>query len=127
MIFGYWLQATTDEDGKVTRAFSAFTDGNELYGEIATTGGDVVEGTATYTGPATGMYMKKSLTPEGQPTRPFSSGQFTADAMLNANFGGGEIGAQSQVQHHRCYLELHGWQRNVINEHWAVSLDRLDG
>ena len=119
MIFGYWLRETTDEDGMVTRAFSAFTDGNQPYGAIAGT----VAGTATYSGPATGMYMKKSLTPDGQPTRPFSSGQFTADALLTANFGGTGV---AQDNHFSIAGTISNFMDGgeVINDLWVVNLKR---
>ena len=43
-------------------------------------------GTASYTGAATGLYMKKTFDQDGAVT-PVSSGQFTADASLTATFG----------------------------------------
>ena len=118
MIFGYWLQETTDEDGKVTRAFSTFTDGNQPYGGVAP-----VMGTATYAGPATGMYMKKSLTPEGQPARPFNSGQFTADATLSASFGGNSVAVNDQFSITGSISNFMDGSE-MINEQWVVNLNR---
>ena len=85
MAFGYWLQATTDADGETEYAFLGFNEGNRNFGDV-----DGVEGTATYEGPATGMYMRKrfEVSEDGSSTttHPVISGQFTASAVLNATF-----------------------------------------
>ena len=87
MIFGYWEQSVTDDEGDTTETMLPFAEGKRDYGTVAS-----VEGSATYSGPATGLYIRKTITPQGgvNPDGPFSSGQFTADAMLEANFGGAE-------------------------------------
>jgi hypothetical protein len=79
--FGYWLQATEDEDGEVTYAVLAFAEGNRDYGTVID-----VEGTAVYAGPATGLYVRTTYDPNGKET-PVASGQFTARATLTATFG----------------------------------------
>ena len=56
-----------------------------------------VEGTATYAGPASGFYMKKTFAPDGTPT-PVGSGQFTAEAVLNASFGGDDVAVNNQFR-----------------------------
>ena len=86
MVFGYWLEKTTARDGTMTYEVEVYSRGEMSY-DIS----DSV-GTATYEGPATGLYMKKTVDPNGDPTSPFSSGQFTADAMLTASFGGDTVG-----------------------------------
>ena len=118
MIFGYWEQAVTDDEGDTTYSMLPIADGKRDYGTVSS-----VTGTASYTGPATGMYMKKSLTPDGQPTDPFTSGQFTADAVLNANFGGPEVAANHA-------FSITGTISNfmdggeAINDQWVVNLNR---
>ena len=113
--FGYWLQATEDEDGEVTYAVLAYADGKRDYGSVAS-----VLGTAEYKGPATGIYMMKTFAPDGEPT-PVASGQFTAHAMLTANFGGGDVAANDQ-------FTVSGTVSNfmdggaMINDAWSVEL-----
>ena len=91
MEFGYWLEKTTARDGTVSYKVNLYENGMR---EV--TGIGSAEGTATYAGPATGVFMKKTVAPDGSPTSPFSSGQFTADAMLTASFGGGTVGTSHQ-------------------------------
>ena len=118
MILGYWMRTSTAADGTVTHSMRPIHDGLRDYADVST-----VLGTATYTGPATGLYMKQSLTPDGQPTAPFSSGQFTADAMLTARFGGGEVAANHA-------FSIDGMISNfmdggeLINDRWVVNLNR---
>jgi len=122
MILGYWMRMSTAADGKVTHSMRPIHDGLRDYADLTTGTGGVV-GTATYTGPATGLYMKKTLTPQGQPTDPFTSGQFTADAMLTARFGGPEVAANHQ-------WSIDGTISNfmdggyAINDQWVVNLNR---
>ena len=85
MMLGYWLQATTNAKGETSYAMRPFTRGNRDFGDVAN-----VDGTATYAGPATGLYMRKvfSVSDDGSSTTvtPVASGQFTAMAMLTATF-----------------------------------------
>lgn len=119
MILGYWMRTSTAADGMVTHSMRPIYDGLRDYGAVPTT----VLGTATYTGPATGLYMKKSLTPDGQPTDPFTSGQFTADAMLTARFSGGEVASNHQYSIDGTISNfMDGGQ--MINDQWVVNLNR---
>lgn len=124
MIFGYWLESVT-ADGETTEKMLPFADGKRDYGAVGSTRTDAVEGTATYTGPATGLYMKKTLTPQGTVNQdgPFASGQFTADAMLKANFGGGDIGANHQYSIMGTISNFMDGD-TVIDEDWKVNLNR---
>ena len=83
-MFGYWMH--TAEDGGVEHMQPFFLDREPVWWQrlIST------KGTATYAGPATGLYMKKSLSPDGSVNMEgeFSSGQFVASATLNATFDG---------------------------------------
>ncbi len=83
--YGFWLKRTK-EDGVVTsyeeiETFAgssiAASDGNQL---------DSVQGSATYEGGATGVYVKKVFKPNGS-IDTATSGHFTADASLKAYFG----------------------------------------
>lgn len=90
LVFGYWLEATT-RNGEETYQFSPYSMGVLGYGDTGNTVTGTVQGMAKYEGPATGRYLKKTLTTEGGAVTggsPFSTGQFTATASLTAYFGG---------------------------------------
>jgi hypothetical protein len=126
MIFGYWLHEMTDDEGATTYQMAGFQDGTIEYGG---SGGNVadVDGTATYEGPATGLYMSKALTDEGQPTDPFNSGQFVADVMLQATFG--QTDAMSLVPNTLFTISgmidnFRDAEGDMINAQWGVSLEQ---
>ena len=80
LTMGYWL--STDfggKEGAMRHQALAFAMGNTVHNAQVT-------GSATYAGPATGLYMRKVLDSSGNVT-PVESGQFTADASLTAYFG----------------------------------------
>ena len=82
MQFGYWLQGTEGEDG-TTYEISTFAGGSPVF---TVSNAQTLTGSASYAGPATGMFVKKTFD-EGGVATPSSSGQFTADANLKAYFG----------------------------------------
>ena len=120
MIFGYWMESVTDDEGETTEKMLPFADGKRDYGPVT-----AVEETATYTGPATGLYMKKTLTPQGAVNQdgPFASGQFTADAMLEANFGGSNVAANHQFSVTGTISNFMDGD-TAIDEDWMVNLNR---
>ena len=71
MVFGAWLTVPDDADNGEHR-IGVFYDGMREYGTV----GVDLEGTATYTGGAAGVYRDRT-----------ASGMFTADATLTADFG----------------------------------------
>ena len=81
MQFGYWLQGTEGEDG-TTYGVSTFAGGSPVF---TVSNAQTLTGSASYAGPATGMFVKKTFDAGGVAT-PSSSGQFTADANLKAYF-----------------------------------------
>ena len=119
MVFGYWVEVTTDSNGEETYKVNISNSG---MGTVSTAG---MEGTATYAGPATGLYMKKTIDSDGSPTSPFSSGQFTADAMLSASFGGGTVGTSHT-------FTVQGTISNFVDSNndeiadWTLMLNRGD-
>ncbi len=121
MIFGYWEQSVTDDMGKTTEMMRPFAEGKRPVTTVAT-----VTGTATYSGPATGLYMMKTITPQGgvNPDGPFSSGQFTADAMLEANFGGADIGTNHQFSITGTISSFMDGYGMPIDADWELSLNR---
>ena len=124
MIFGYWMQVSQGEMGEVN-AFLPIADGTMPYGGDTGTVASVA-GSATYVGPATGLYMSKSLTPQGQPTQPFNSGQFTATATLNAVFGqttGSTLAPNTLFSISGTIDNFMTADGEMINSLWVVSLE----
>ena len=81
--YGFWLQKTADADGATT------------YNEVQTFAGssidpsgsvDDVNGSATYEGGATGVYVHSVTNSDGTEASA-TAGQFSADASLMATFG----------------------------------------
>lgn len=121
MIFGYWEQSVTDDEGDTTETMLPFAEGKRDYGTVAS-----VERSATYSGPATGLYIRKTITPQGgvNPDGPFSSGQFTAEAMLEANFGGNDVAVNNQFSITGTISNFMDAGGMPIDADWMVNLNR---
>lgn len=134
MIFGYWEHSFTDAEGETTERMLPFADGKRDFGDLTATAdrdnnpdtaATAVLGTARYEGPATGLYMRKTITSQGLVDQdgPFTSGQFTADAILTANFGGDDVAVNNQ-------FSIDGTISNfmdgdvTIDGDWVVNLNR---
>ena len=126
LVFGYWLEATT-KDGKETYAFSPYAMGTMAYGGTNNVpSGTAVGGKATYEGPATGMYVKKTLTTDGGTVTggaPFSTGQFTADAALTAYFSGTSVAAVNENTVHGTISNFMDGGTS-INDGWELTLGK---
>ena len=121
--FGYWLETTTATDGTMTHAVLAFARGERDYGGVTS-----VVGRASYAGPATGLYALKRVDPNtAEPTR-FWSGQFTADAMLTATFGRGDlaIATNEQFMISGSVSNFRNADGGTINNTWSVELGGVD-
>ena len=83
--YGFWLKKTTDEDGVLTyndvETFAGASEGLPLSGALTD-----VEGTASYTGDAVGVYVHNVLSDGGGMVESSTSGHFKADASLTATF-----------------------------------------
>ena len=94
LYFGWWL----NEEEDAAYGFQTFADGLGFPGGAGSVAADM-EGTATYSGAAAGVWAQTVIS-GGQVTEA-SSGEFTAEAVLTANFFGaldagavsGEIGS----------------------------------
>ena len=120
LTFGYWVRTFYNEDGEMAYAFSAFADGARDYGDVSS-----VEGTAEYSGSATGLYMIKDFASDGKKS-PRTGGQFTADVMLMANFGGDDVARSLQNSISGTidnFMDAYG---NSIDDSWMVKLNRGD-
>ena len=120
MILGFWEQSVTDDDDVTTETMLPFADGKRDYGTV-----NPVQGSAKYAGPATGLYMMKTLTRQGivDQEGTFTSGQFTADAMLTANFGGGNVAVNHQYSITGTISNFMDGD-SAIDGDWEVNLNR---
>ena len=114
--YGFWLKKTTDEDGVLT------------YNEVETfarssleMGSDVsaVEGSATYNGGATGVYVKDVHNSDGT-LDTATAGHFTAAASLKVNFSGMSVAVDdhNSITGTINKFELSGGEENA----WSAAL-----
>ena len=85
--FGFWLNESTDSDGDPSYDINVFYGGAMATPRVGEEGyqDDNLRGTASYSGAATGAYMRKTFN-EDATVNPVAGGQFTATAALMANF-----------------------------------------
>ena len=83
--FGFWLNESTDSDGDPSYDIDAFYGGAMATTPRTDYQSADLRGTASYSGAATGAYMRKTFNEDGT-VNPVAGGQFTATAALMANF-----------------------------------------
>ncbi len=121
LTFGYWLQATEQADGSMTYRINTFHAGAQPFSTPIVN----VEGTAEYSGKATGLYARKTFNNKGVGT-PISSGQFTADANLMANFGGNNVAVNLQNSITGTVSNFMDDSGNMIDDDWSVKLNKAN-
>jgi len=89
--FGYWMESTELRDDATAHDIETF------HGGAGATISDIsgVTGSATYFGAAAGKYVKKEGDVANDDFK-VTQGMFTADAMLEAHFGGNDIAVSDQ-------------------------------
>ena len=119
--FGYWVNAST-VNGKQSYDAAAFYRGKSPSGGT-TTGTDIagLEGSATYTGGAAGLFTK---TTHGSGVT--SGGRFTADASLTANFGGNDVAPNDADKISGSITNFMDSEGNVIDPGWTLRLMTAD-
>lgn len=125
MILGYWEVAEMPATGDPMYTMRPIADGKRPFGALnaASTGGartGEVEGTASYTGPATGLYTRTTYDSQRQPSG-YTAGQFVASATLNASFGGGVAANQWGIS---GMIEDFMAGGAAIDGDWVVNLNR---
>ena len=120
--FGYWLQ---NDDGDYS--VNVFYAGSMPFvvgdGTVGAGGIQNLVGSATYTGEATGFYVKKTFDAGANDFVPTNSGQFTADAKLTARFGGPEFGVDSNFEIDGEVMNFRdGASGDMIDSMWSVEL-----
>ncbi len=119
--FGYWIVEDADGDYTVgTYASGNNGTDNDGYGTVA-----ALEGSASYAGPATGLYMRKRVGSDGEPTSAMS-GQFTANASLNVNFGGDQIAVARHDKISGTVSNFMNSYGQEIDSTWTVMLNEID-
>ena len=115
---GYWLQknSSTDTPSYMIEAFQR--------GTISHTAVDSVTGTAEYSGKAVGMFAREVLNPDGT-VADASHGRFTANAMLNATFGGGAVPADNHFSISGTIDNFMDSDGVAIDSSWSVMLNEI--
>ena len=119
--FGYWLESTENDDGTSSYKFQSFSGGSMAFDD-ANNGGAVenVHGTAEYLGSAGGMYVRKTLSPNGSVDLA-AEGSFTANARLMAHFGGNDVAVSEQYRISGTVSEFMDGDTSL--DGWTVKLD----
>lgn len=92
--YGFWLSRTTDADGVITYNEVETFAGSSIAASVGTALDDV-NGSATYTGDALGVYVRDVLSSGGGSVESSTSGHFTADVSLTATFGQLVVGSNA--------------------------------
>ena len=122
--YGFWLMRTTDADGATTyNEVETFADATGFGDETAAAGIGVVTGSATYEGGSVGVYVKNVLDDQANIVSA-TSGHFSADVELTANFGGGGVPANDQFTIGGKITKF-VLQNGEVND-WAVGLGLAD-
>lgn len=135
LTFGYWVRTSTPMTGDATTMIAPFAMGKLPYTGLTTYTATITNDTvsATYTGPATGMFVHKTdVDGDGKGLVPTSSGQFTADANLTANFTSGtdgDLGANFQNAIHGKISNFENSSTGQMIEGWELTLNpaKFDG
>ena len=117
--FGYWVKKTTKGTNDPEYNVGVSYGGMRPYpvGQIVN-----LEKTASYTGGAAGQFVRNMVASDGTAT-PVDGGAFTADAMLEANFGGTSIAADKQFSISGTINNFRDAQGQAISAGWNVTLD----
>ena len=88
--YGFWLKNTTDKDGVVT-----YNEVETFAGSSLPVATNTVNGSASYKGGATGVYVRNVYNPD-RTLDTATSGHFTADVSIMAYFGGDDVAVSKQ-------------------------------
>ena len=116
--FGYWMNESEENDQSAIEV--AAIAGGTAESAIVTVQG--LEGLATYSGPATGLYVTRTYSLDGQ-VESRTGGQFTADAMLTATFGGGSVPANDHYSIVGTIKDFMDQRDRPIDSSWTVDLE----
>ncbi len=125
LTFGFWLRETTDKDGMVSAMIETLYGTEATYTTATADGltGEDLEGEATYSGSATGKFIRKEFTSGGDETV-VAGGQFTATADLTAYFG--EPTSVAMDNHNMIdgsITDFKDGYGNDIDDTWTLTLN----
>ena len=115
---GYWVQKNSSGTTPSYK-IEAFQRGSDKHESI-----NAVAGRATYSGKAAGMFARQVLATDGTVTDA-SSGRFTADAMLNAAFGGGAVPEDDHFSISGTISNFMDSAGMAIDSSWSVTLNEI--
>ena len=123
--FSFWLKET-EKDGVITYdnvQAVIITSGNNPDSDVIKSELREVEGEATYTGAAAGVYVHKTVKTDGT-LDAATAGVFAADAKLTAKFGGDDIPVSKKftISGAISNFRLSGGQAN----NWNLKLEAED-
>ena len=115
--FGYWMNES-EENGAPVIMVAAIAGGT-VESPIGTV--QALEGKATYEGSATGVYVKRRVSPDNEVHRR-TGGQFTADATLTATFRGGNVPANDHYSIVGSIDNFRDSRGRSIDSSWSLDL-----
>jgi hypothetical protein len=117
--FGFWKNTSEDKDGDpVLMANGVF--GGAMMSVLTDLRSQELEGSATYSGAATGKYVRKEFDSDGEPEHLYG-GQFTADAELTAYFLGDDVAVNKQQSIEGMITNFMDGE-DSIDSTWSVTL-----
>ena len=116
--FGYWMNEAEENDQPVIVA--AIIAGGTEPSPIGDA--QALEGSATYTGAATGLYAIRTHALDGEVVSR-AGGQFTADAMLTAYFGGDDVAVNKHYSIIGAITDFVDRNGGTIDPSWSVDLE----
>jgi hypothetical protein len=126
LAFGYWLQGTGEGD-KVKYGIGTFASGSMQFGGATpATPVALLVGTATYSGPAAGMFvMKTDINDDNMGPLPTEAGKFTAEAELTAKFGSTTATADDfTISGTVTAFEFENHDGRTFENKWSLPLNR---
>ena len=123
LTFGYWVRKDVDED-ETTIGVSTFASGTPLTSTYIAAM-NFLEETAKYEGKAVGKFVKKTLSPDGMATIS-DGGGFTADANLEAHFGGNKISFDNKYTINGTINDFRNADGDMIDSNWSVTLGKAN-
>ena len=116
--FGYWMNESEENDQPVIMA--AAIAGGIDESPISTV--QSLEGQASYSGAATGLYVIRTFTLDGE-VQNRTGGQFTADATLTAYFGGDDVAVNKHYSIVGTINDFVDQRGSAIDSSWSVELE----
>ena len=120
--YGFWLMRTTKDGATTYNEVETFAEATGIL-ETDVSNIQEIQGTAAYEGGSVGVYVKNVLDNQGGIVSA-TSGHFSADVALTANFGGGSLPINNQYT-------IEGTVTDFVLQHdeendWAVGLGLAD-